>query len=171
MVDASPSHLAGSRPPQSHDFPSHLAGSRPAPGHDSPSHLAGSHPPQGHDYPSQWYVLCFRPSEDMIDASPSHPAGSRPPPGHDSEAEEEDMYNKERPRPPKFKTQIKPLNVVEAESAHFECRLVPIGDPDMVVEWYKDGVLLRHGRLLIHTHYAGMRFWFENGGSFGPLKS
>lgn len=58
----------------------------------------------------------------------------------------EDMYNKDKPRPPKFKTQIQPLrNKVEGQSSHFECRLVPIGDPAMQVEWYKDGVLLRAG--------------------------
>lgn len=58
----------------------------------------------------------------------------------------EDMYNKENPRPPKFKTQIQPLpKKVEGQSSHFECRLVPVGDPNMEVEWYKDGVLLRSG--------------------------
>ena len=58
----------------------------------------------------------------------------------------EDMYNKNQPRPPKFKTQIKPLTgKVEGQSSHFECRLVPVGDPNMDVEWFKDGVLLRAG--------------------------
>jgi len=59
----------------------------------------------------------------------------------------EDMFQKDKPRPPKFKTQMKPLlNLTENDSAHFECRLVPIGDPDMQIEWYKDGVLLKHGQ-------------------------
>ena len=57
------------------------------------------------------------------------------------------MFNKDNPRPPKFKVQLKPaLNLVENMSAHFESRLVPIGDPDMQVEWYKDGQLLRAGQ-------------------------
>jgi len=60
----------------------------------------------------------------------------------------EDMFQKERPRPPKFKTPMKPATrLMENDPAHFECRLVPVGDPDMVVEWYKDGVLLKHGQL------------------------
>ena len=42
---------------------------------------------------------------------------------------------------------MKPLTrLMENDPAHFECRLVPVGDPDMVVEWYKDGVLLKHGQ-------------------------
>ena len=72
-------------------------------------------------------------------AGPSHVRSAEHPP--------EDMFQKDRPRPPKFKTQMKPLlNLAENDSAHFECRLIPIGDPDMAVEWYKDGVLLKHGR-------------------------
>jgi len=59
----------------------------------------------------------------------------------------EDMFQKERPRPPKFKTPMKPMTrLLENDPAHFECRLVPVGDPDMVVEWYKDGVLMKHGQ-------------------------
>ena len=57
------------------------------------------------------------------------------------------MYRKESARAPKFKTQIKPLlKLKETQPAHFESKLVPIGDPDMVVEWFKDGVLLKHGK-------------------------
>jgi hypothetical protein len=64
----------------------------------------------------------------------------------------EDMFQKDKPRPPKFKTQMKPLlNLNENDPAHFECRLVPIGDPDMQIEWYKDGVLLKHGSLAVQS--------------------
>jgi hypothetical protein len=35
---------------------------------------------------------------------------------------------------------MQPLdNMLDGSSAHFETTLVPIGDPDMVVEWFKDG--------------------------------
>lgn len=58
------------------------------------------------------------------------------------------MYQREAPRPPKFKTQIRDqTRLKETEAAHFEGKLVPIGDPDMRVEWFKDGVLLKHGNL------------------------
>ena len=66
--------------------------------------------------------------------------------GQIPEPDSADMYHKDRPRPPKFVTRIKPqTQLQEAQPAHFECRLVPIGDPDMKVEWFKDGQLLRAG--------------------------
>lgn len=71
----------------------------------------------------------------------------------------EDMFHRERPHPPKFKSQMKPLmNLSENQPAHFECRLVPVGDPDMQVEWYKDGTLLRHGLFVMMTHFS-LSFW------------
>ena len=36
----------------------------------------------------------------------------------------EDLYDKENPRAPKFKTQIKDLNLWENDAAHFECKLL-----------------------------------------------
>ncbi|XP_014664087.1 PREDICTED: titin-like [Priapulus caudatus] len=42
--------------------------------------------------------------------------------------------------PPRFLTQLQHLpNLVEGDHAHFEARLVPINDPELVVEWYHDG--------------------------------
>jgi hypothetical protein len=41
---------------------------------------------------------------------------------------------------PKFTTQLKDvLGVRDNESAHFECTLVPVGDPDLKVEWLHNG--------------------------------
>jgi hypothetical protein len=38
---------------------------------------------------------------------------------------------------PKFITQIQDLlNKQEGDSAHFECRLEPVGDPTLRIEWY-----------------------------------
>jgi hypothetical protein len=58
------------------------------------------------------------------------------------------MYNKDGPgRPPKFKVPLRShTELVESQRYIFETRLVPIGDPDMKVEWYKDGKLLRAGQ-------------------------
>ena len=62
---------------------------------------------------------------------------------------EEDLYMKNKPRPPKFKTQIKDLMLKENDSAHFECKLVPLGDPTMKVEWFKDGQPLQYGGFIL----------------------
>lgn len=50
------------------------------------------------------------------------------------------------PQPPKFITQIQPQeNLQEGDSAHFECRLEPINDPKLRVEWYHNGKPLKSG--------------------------
>ena len=50
------------------------------------------------------------------------------------------MYDKDNPRPPKFKNPLRPhTDLTEGQAAHFESRLAPVGDPNMQVEWYKDG--------------------------------
>lgn len=68
----------------------------------------------------------------------------------------EDMFEKEKQKPPKFKKPLhSQLNLSETQPAHFETFLVPIGDPDMQVEWYKNGELLRAGDLIKLTlHYC-----------------
>lgn len=46
---------------------------------------------------------------------------------------------------PKFTTQIQNLKgLKDGQSAHFECTLEPVGDPDMKVEWFHNGVPMRH---------------------------
>lgn len=41
---------------------------------------------------------------------------------------------------------MRDLQVVEGMPAHFEAKLVPVGDPRLRVEWYKDGrpIQVRH---------------------------
>ena len=36
--------------------------------------------------------------------------------------------------------------VTEGSAAHFEAKLVPVGDPRLRVEWLKDGKILETGR-------------------------
>ena len=58
----------------------------------------------------------------------------------------DDYYNRDKPRAPKFTTHIRSLmDLTENQPARFECKLVPVGDPDLKVEWFKDGVLLKSG--------------------------
>ena len=60
---------------------------------------------------------------------------------------EEDMYNKDRPQPPKFKIHIKSqLNLNEDDPCLFEAKLIPVRDPMMRVQRFKNGKILHHGK-------------------------
>lgn len=43
------------------------------------------------------------------------------------------------PQKPAFTTHIRDLTLQEGDRAHFDARLIPIGDPTMVIEWYVNG--------------------------------
>ncbi|CAH1976506.1 unnamed protein product [Acanthoscelides obtectus] len=59
--------------------------------------------------------------------------------------------------PPKFITQIQDVTkLVEGQSAHFEARLTPVHDPDLVVEWYYNGKKLPHGHRYRTFHDFGI---------------
>lgn len=46
---------------------------------------------------------------------------------------------------PQFTSQIQSLEgLKDGQSAHFECTLVPVGDPNLKVEWFLNGQPLRH---------------------------
>ena len=53
-------------------------------------------------------------------------------------------------RPPKFVTQIADVEVKEGQPAHFDCRVEPIGDGSMKIEWFQDDQTLALGSR-IHT--------------------
>lgn len=40
-----------------------------------------------------------------------------------------------------------PSELIEGQHAHFECRVVPVGDPTLRFEWYVNGVELKMGKL------------------------
>lgn len=46
---------------------------------------------------------------------------------------------------PRFLTKPKDLNLKEQMRAHFECKLEPINDANLTVEWFKDGQPLQCG--------------------------
>lgn len=63
---------------------------------------------------------------------------------------EEEMYSKDRPQPPKFKVHIKSqLNLNEDDHCIFEAKLIPVRDPMMRVQWFKNGKVLHHGKLIV----------------------
>lgn len=39
-----------------------------------------------------------------------------------------------------------PSELWEGQNAHFECRVVPVGDPTMKFEWFVNGVELKMGK-------------------------
>lgn len=39
-----------------------------------------------------------------------------------------------------------PSELWEGQHAHFECRVVPVGDPNLRFEWYVNGVELKMGK-------------------------
>ncbi|XP_074856881.1 titin isoform X4 [Carettochelys insculpta] len=53
--------------------------------------------------------------------------------------EEGDLYDKEKQQKPFFKKKLTSLRLKRFGPAHFDCRLTPIGDPTMVVDWLHDG--------------------------------
>lgn len=40
-----------------------------------------------------------------------------------------------------------PSELWEGQHAHFECRVVPVGDPTMRFEWFVNGIELKMGKL------------------------
>lgn len=58
---------------------------------------------------------------------------------------------------PRFITQLQDISkLVEGQSAHFEARLTPTNDPDLVVEWYYNGNKLPHGHRFRTFHDFGI---------------
>ena len=57
---------------------------------------------------------------------------------------------------PIFTTPLQNLeNMKEGDHAHLECRLKPINDPKMRVEWYVNGMAIRTGHRFRATHDFG----------------
>lgn len=56
---------------------------------------------------------------------------------------------------PKFLTQLKEVVQNEGRTAHFEAKIEPITDPNLKVEWYKDGNSLALGSRFRHIHDFG----------------
>lgn len=56
-----------------------------------------------------------------------------------------ECVDKSKGQKPKFTTHIQSIEgLKDGQSAHFECTLIPVGDPNMKVEWFHNGKPLRH---------------------------
>ncbi|CAG2066043.1 unnamed protein product, partial [Timema podura] len=56
-----------------------------------------------------------------------------------------ECVDKSKGQKPHFTSQIQNLvGLKDGESAHFECTLIPVGDPQLKVEWFHNGQPIRH---------------------------
>lgn len=46
---------------------------------------------------------------------------------------------------PVFTSSMKSIEVKEGQRAHFECRIIPVSDPTLKVEWMLNGQPLKQG--------------------------
>lgn len=56
---------------------------------------------------------------------------------------------------PVFTTSLKNVEIKEGQRAHFECRLIPVSDPTMRVEWYHNNQPLKSGSRFTETNNFG----------------
>lgn len=56
---------------------------------------------------------------------------------------------------PIFTTSLKNIEIREGQRAHFECRLIPVSDPTMKVEWYHNNAPLKSGSRFTETNNFG----------------
>lgn len=56
---------------------------------------------------------------------------------------------------PIFTTSLKNIEIKEGQRAHFECRLIPVSDPTMKVEWYHNNKPVKSGSRFTETNNFG----------------
>ncbi|RZF33252.1 hypothetical protein LSTR_LSTR014826, partial [Laodelphax striatellus] len=56
---------------------------------------------------------------------------------------------------PVFTTSLKDCNIKEGQRAHFECRLIPVSDTTMKVEWFHNNVPVKSGSRFTETNSFG----------------
>ena len=59
--------------------------------------------------------------------------------------EEQAETEEEKPNPPRFVSDIKDVDLIEGQAAHFDCRVEPVGDASMRIEWFHNGRPLGSG--------------------------
>ena len=57
---------------------------------------------------------------------------------------------------PVFTQPLKNLLKEENVNAHFSCTLIPVGDPTLKVEWFKDGAKVANGTRINAMHDFGL---------------
>lgn len=54
-----------------------------------------------------------------------------------------------------FTTSLKTIEIKEGQRAHFECRLIPVSDPTMRIEWFQNNMPLKSGSRFMETNSFG----------------
>ena len=73
-------------------------------------------------------------------------------------AEQTSEIRDEKQTAPRFLTQFQELQLSENQVAHFECRIEPVSDPTLRVEWFRNGKLLQVGSRYHTFHDFGYVF-------------
>ena len=81
-----------------------------------------------------------------MDFSTSHPDSLQKIKALEGKApEQRDEPEKHFERPVFTQPLSGPTEILEAENAHFECRVVPVGDPNLELHWFVNGKELQTG--------------------------
>ena len=75
--------------------------------------------------------------------------------------DEVDLYSKTTMQKPRFKKKLVSQKQKVLGAVHFECHIVPIGDPTMKVEWLLDGKPLEYANRIMEVFefgYAALDF-------------
>lgn len=54
---------------------------------------------------------------------------------------------------PIFTSSLKNCDIKEGQRAHFECRLIPVSDTTMKVEWFHNNVPIKSGKLIFNDNH------------------
>ena len=63
-----------------------------------------------------------------------------------SSVKTEVIQEQETSQAPVFTSSMKSIEVKEGQRAHFECRIIPVSDPTLKVEWMHNGKPLKQGK-------------------------
>lgn len=58
---------------------------------------------------------------------------------------------------PIFTSSLKNCDIKEGQRAHFECRLIPVSDTTMKVEWFHNNVPIKSGMTVFHSDFCVSR--------------
>ena len=61
-----------------------------------------------------------------------------------------EIYQEEQTtQAPVFTSSMKTIEVKEGQRAHFECKIIPVSDPTLKVEWLHNGQPLKQGMCIL----------------------